>query len=119
MRYTFGVFSEDAKLPQKFLFFVKVLHELAHLMVFYFNKEKLQLSMGKENLSEAADLTDTPTTIGSIVIKDQVKGDPGIAIEEILFGGRIIPNPNSKFLNYSFDSPLRLQIRSSDPCISK
>jgi hypothetical protein len=79
MRYTatLGV-VEDGKHSQKLFFFVKVLRELAHLMIYYFNKAKNQSTgTGIGSSIESNDLITTPTTIGAIVIKGQIKGDPG------------------------------------------
>jgi hypothetical protein len=113
MRYTATHIVEDAKHSQQILFFVKVLPEFAHLMIYYFNKAK-ERSTGTVTGSsaESNDLTTTPTNIGAIVVKGgQIKGDPGIALEETLFGGRIIPNPDSKLINRSFASSLQMHVR--------
>jgi hypothetical protein len=104
-RYCAAQSTEIGKLSQALLFFVKTLHAMSHLMNYYFNQKKTQTR------STILLLAVTPERIGSVIMNETVIGDAGAALEEELFGGRIIPNPSRIYRNNSFQPPLRILIR--------
>jgi hypothetical protein len=92
-RYCAPQSTEVGKLSQNLLFFVKTLHALSHLTNYYFNLTKTQTR------STSRLLAVTPQQIGAVIVNGTVKGDAGAALEEELFGGRIIPNPSRIYRN--------------------
>jgi len=69
---------------------VKLLHEVAHLLTSTFHK------LSGLGISPFA-LSDTPPKIGTIYVKNSVKGDCGFGMEEDLLGGRLVLSLGSPY----------------------
>jgi hypothetical protein len=99
--------TEESRLSQKFLCMAKVLRAIAYLLTYDFTV----LSGLKPQDSRTGKPSPlTPIKIGTVIVNGQLKGDAGRALEETLFGGRILPNPPKEVFDEPLKTPLRLQI---------